>query len=146
METEGEFWSHHRQGGCLGAHRVLVLAQNTEAGTDAQLPWSVIDGSWSVFTPELLGLSELCMDKMRQLGECEELQWTVGVGLGFVGVDWEVDWRVEDVMLSSIALEVTWISQNCQKGVMEHNNMRWRQSLKPLQIPNSGWVVQCTHS
>ena len=40
---------------------------------------------------------------------------------GFIRVDWEVDWGVVDAMLSSIAPEVTRVSQNCQKGVMEHN-------------------------
>ena len=44
------------------------------------------------------------------------------MGLDFIRVDWEVDWMVKDMMLSSLVLEVTWISQNCQKGVMEHNN------------------------
>ena len=38
METEGWFWPYHRQGGCLDAHWVLVLAQNTKAGMDAQGP------------------------------------------------------------------------------------------------------------
>src|SRR5882724_11577399 len=45
METDGGFWSHHRQGGCLDAHQVLILAQNTKAGTDAQVHQLVIDGS-----------------------------------------------------------------------------------------------------
>ena len=46
----------------------------------------------------------------------------VGMGLIFFGIDWEVDWGVMDMMLSSIVPEVTQISQNCQKGVMEHNH------------------------
>ena len=45
------------------------------------------------------------------------------MGSGFIGVDWEMDWggQVVYAMLNSIVLEVTQISQNCQKGVMEHN-------------------------
>jgi len=43
------------------------------------------------------------------------------VGLGFIRVDWEVDWGVMDMMLSSIAPEVTRISQHFQKGVMGCN-------------------------
>ena len=39
-------------------------------------------------------LTRLSMDKMRQLEECKGLQQTVGVGLGFIGIDWEVDWGV----------------------------------------------------
>ena len=45
----------------------------------------------------------------------------IGVGSGFVGVDWEVDWRAMDMMLSLIVLEVTGISQHCQKDVMGCN-------------------------
>jgi len=41
------------------------------------------------------------------------------MGSGFIGVDWEVDWGVVDTMLSSIALEVTGISQHFQKGVTD---------------------------
>ena len=63
-----------------------------------------------------------CLDKMRQLEECKALQWTVGVSLGFVGVDWEVDWGVMDTMLSLIVPEVARIIQHCQKGVMGHNS------------------------
>jgi len=35
METNGRFCPHHRWGGYPDSHRVLVLAQNTEVGTDA---------------------------------------------------------------------------------------------------------------
>jgi len=38
METKSRFWPYHGWGGCLDAHRVLVLAQNTEVGMDAQVP------------------------------------------------------------------------------------------------------------
>jgi len=51
---------------------------------------------------------------------CEGMRWTVGVSSGFVGVDW-VDWGAMDMMLSLIVLEVTGISQHCQKGVTGHN-------------------------
>jgi len=121
METEGGFWPHHRQGRCLDAHWVLVLAQNTEVGTDAWVPQSAIDGSWLVFGTGLSGSSKLSMDKMRWLEGCQELQWTVGMGLGFIGIDWEVDWGVVDMMLSLIVPEVTRISQHFQKGVMGCN-------------------------
>jgi len=40
----------------------------------------------------LSGLSKLSVGKARQLGECVELQWTAGMGLDIIGVDWEVDW------------------------------------------------------
>jgi len=49
------------------------------------------------------------------------MQWTIGVSSGFIGVDWEVDWGTMDMMLSSIALELAGISQQCQKGVMGCN-------------------------
>ena len=45
----------------------------------------------------------------------------VGVDLGFIGVDWEVEWGAVDMMLSSIAPQVTGISHHFQKGVMGHN-------------------------
>jgi len=45
------------------------------------------------------------------------------MGLGFIGVDWEVDWGVMDAKLSSIVPEVTGISHNFQKGVTECNMM-----------------------
>ena len=121
MQTKGGVWPHHRWGGHLGAHQVLAIAQNTEVGMDAQRPQLVIDGSWSVFGTGLLGLSKLSVDKTRQLGECEELKWT-GMGLGFCwgwlggGIE-----GVAGAMLSSIAQEVTQISQNFQKGVTKHN-------------------------
>ena len=38
METDGGLWPNNRWGVCLDAHRVLVLALNIEAGTDAQVP------------------------------------------------------------------------------------------------------------
>ena len=44
------------------------------------------------------------------------------MGLDFIRVDWEVGWGVVDMMLSSIAPEVTVISQHCQKGVMGCNS------------------------
>ena len=49
------------------------------------------------------------------------------MGLGFIGDEWEVDWGVMGMMLSSIAPGVTRISQNFQKGVTEHNI--WAKSL-----------------
>ena len=63
METDGGFAPHHGWGGYLDAHRVLVLAQNTEVGMDAQVHQSVIDGSWLVFSPGLLELSKLPMTR-----------------------------------------------------------------------------------
>ena len=39
----------------------------------------------------------------------------IGVDSGFIRVDWEVDWGAVDMMLSSIAPEVTRISQHFQK-------------------------------
>ena len=48
----------------------------------------------------------------------------IGVHLGLIGVDWEVDWGVVDMVLSLIAPEVTGISQNFQKGVMEHTKLK----------------------
>jgi len=45
----------------------------------------------------------------------------IGVHLGLIGVDWEVDWGVVDMVLSLIAPEVTGISQHHQNGVMGHN-------------------------
>jgi len=50
------------------------------------------------------------------------------VGSVFIVDDWEVDWGVVDAMLSSIVPEVTGISHNCQKGVMECNKT-------PRQLP-----------
>ena len=49
----------------------LVLAPNTMAGMDAQVPWSVIDGGQSVCSLGLSGLSVLSMDKMRQLEDAK---------------------------------------------------------------------------
>ena len=46
----------------------------------------------------------------------------MGVSLGFIGVDWEVDWGAMDTMLSSIVLEVTGINQHFQKGVTGCNS------------------------
>jgi len=47
----------------------------------------------------------------------------VGVDSVFVRVDWEVDWGAMDSMLCLIVLEVTRISQHCQKGVMVYCNL-----------------------
>jgi len=49
---------------------------------------------------------------------------------GFIGVDWEVDWGILDMMLSLIALEATGNSQNFQKCVMEHNRLLMKKSMK----------------
>jgi len=46
----------------------------------------------------------------------------IGVSLGFIRVDWEVDLGAVDMMLSSIAPEVDGISQHSQKAVMGCNN------------------------
>ena len=45
MGTDGRICPHNRWGGYLDAHHVLVLAQNAEMGTDAQVHQLVIDGS-----------------------------------------------------------------------------------------------------
>ena len=57
-------------------------------------------------------------DDLESARSCNELSVWVQVLLGLTG-----RWigGVEDVVLSSIAPEVTWISQNCQKGVTECN-------------------------
>jgi len=52
------------------------------------------------------------------------MQQIIGVSLGFIGVDWEVDWGTVDTMLSSIVLEVTGISEHCEKGVMGCNTAK----------------------
>ena len=65
METKGRFWPYHGWGRCPDAHWVLVLAQNTKVGTDAQGPQLVIDGSRSVFGLGLSGLSKLSVYKTR---------------------------------------------------------------------------------
>ena len=50
--------------------------------------------------------------------------------MGFVGVDWEVDWGVVDMMPSLIVLEVTRISQHYPKGVTGYNRRpKWGSGL-----------------
>ena len=47
METEDRFWYHHGQGGFLGAHKVLVLAQNTEWGWMPKCTdWQLMGADW----------------------------------------------------------------------------------------------------
>ena len=52
--------------------------------------WQLM-GSIQCLVQGLLELSKLSVGKVRQIEECIGLQWKVGVGLGFVRVDWEVD-------------------------------------------------------
>jgi len=140
METEGGLWPYYGQGGWTDAHWVFVLAQNTNAGTDAQgpwvsslalstkagmdawVPWLVIEGSRSVFGPGLLGLSELSVGADEMTGRVCRVAMDCWCGFGFhQGWPGGGPEGIKDATLCSTAPDVTWISQNCPKGVMGRN-------------------------
>ena len=105
METEDRFWAimvgcmtryplcvganpeHWCGDGCPG-HQVGLLFPSTQAGMDAWVPWSVIDGSWLVYSPRFNRLSKLSVGQARWLGEHLEV---AGMGSDFIRVDHEAD-------------------------------------------------------
>ena len=46
---------------------------------------------------------------------------TIGVHLGLIRLDWVMDWGAMGMMMSSKMLEVSGVSQHCQKGIIGHN-------------------------
>jgi len=79
------FWSYHEWGGWPDVHWVLVLAQNTKAGMDAQGPWVMLLATSTEAGMDAWGCVTMVCDK----GMWQECVTGLGVGQSFLKCAWQ---------------------------------------------------------